>query len=215
MDRPGFAVALGVRVHARDGAPLTDERAAQELRRAAAAFVGAEPELVAGPSSVTHDAILVIGLTSPEAVVPAALAMTRELRPSPTTFCSAVVARGSDPIEAELLATGAAANTCLARIHETDPREARALIVGPEVDGLAGTLLGLLLEAHDGMTERQRQIVDLMRSSRTQQAVATHLDVSRQAINQSLASAGWPYLKRAEDVLTQYLASAARETVRA
>jgi len=213
MDRSESAVALAVRLHARDGTPLTDVRAGNGLREAAAELARTEPELIAGPSSLTHDAVLVIQLCSPGDIVSAALAMTRRLRPSLTTFCSAVVPRGSEPVEAGLLASGAASNTCVARIHEADPREARALIVGPEIDGLAGTLLGLLLEAHDSMTDRQRQIVDLMRSSRTQQAVATHLDVSRQAVNQSLTSAGWPYLKRAEEVLAHYLASAIRDSV--
>jgi FixJ family two-component response regulator len=62
-------------------------------------------------------------------------------------------------------------------------------------------MIDLILEAYDGMTERQRQVIALVRESGTQQKVAQHLGVSRQAVNQSLAAARWPHLRRAEEAV--------------
>ena len=63
------------------------------------------------------------------------------------------------------------------------------------------------------MTDRQRQVVALVRESGSQQAVAQHLNVSRQAVNQSLTSAGWQHLLRAESVARARLARAAGEVL--
>ncbi len=57
------------------------------------------------------------------------------------------------------------------------------------------------------MTERQRLTISLIKKSDTQQQVATHLDVSRQAVNQSLAAAGWPHLQRAEEAVRDHLSA--------
>ena len=65
----------------------------------------------------------------------------------------------------------------------------------------------MVLASYDAMTERQRQIISLIKESETQQQVATHLDVSRQAVNQSLAAAGWPHLKRAENAVREHLSA--------
>jgi DNA-directed RNA polymerase specialized sigma subunit len=65
----------------------------------------------------------------------------------------------------------------------------------------------MVLTSYDAMTERQRQIISLIKESDTQQEVATHLDISRQAVNQSLTAAGWPHLKRAEDAIRQHLSA--------
>jgi DNA-binding phage protein len=86
-------------------------------------------------------------------------------------------------------------------LPETDVRESRFLVAGGGRGELVGTLLDLILEAYDAMTQRQRQIVDLVKTSDTQQQVATHLGISRQAVNQSLTAAGWPHIERAETVV--------------
>ncbi len=83
----------------------------------------------------------------------------------------------------------------------------RAAALSPDDRSVLGALVGLLHAAYDGMTERQRQMISLIRSSDTQQQVARHLSVSRQAVNQSLAAAGWPHLRRAEEaVLVRFAA---------
>lgn len=205
------AVALAVRAHPRGGPHTGDPATAERLRRAAAAVRRESPGAVSGPSTVTPEGTLLLPIAEPVAALAAIRAVADELRPAASTFCVAVVedaetasAAGHDSI---VLATDSAAREALAGIEETDVRERRVRLLVPSAGHTLEALFDLLLVTYDGMTERQRQIVALARSSDTQQQVATHLDVSRQAINQSLASAEWSHLRRAEDAIERQLTS--------
>jgi DNA-binding CsgD family transcriptional regulator len=112
-----------------------------------------------------------------------------------------------NPVEASLLAAEAAASLALRDVEETDVREPRVSLLAPGHAPLLAALAGMVLASYDAMTERQRQIISLIKESDTQQEVATHLDISRQAVNQSLTAAGWPHLKRAEDAIRQHLSA--------
>ncbi len=208
------AVALAVRVHPRGGAPSGDEPSVRALREAASAVGRRDPDMLSGPSSVSHAGVLLLALSAPGAILEAILAVADELRPLGTTFCAAVSARtgplsgaSRNPVEASLLAAEAAASLALHDVEETDVRERRVSLLAPGHDPLLAALAGMVLASYDAMTERQRQIISLIKESDTQQEVATHLDVSRQAVNQSLAAAGWPHLRRAEDVVREYLSA--------
>lgn len=96
-----------------------------------------------------------------------------------------------------MLGAHAADAAARAGLSETDHRDSRVRVVGPAAGPAIGAALDLLLSAYDAMTDRQRQIVELVKSAPTQQDVATHLGISRQAVNQSLASARWPHLESA------------------
>jgi DNA-binding phage protein len=198
------AVALATELHSPDGNRRGDEEAARLLRAAALAFGARAPWAVAGASSLTAASVLVLPLTSPETLLDAVLALAASLRAHRPTFCGSVAesARGDD---AGLLAQTAAADRAVAGLSSTDARGPRAVMLAPEEDATLGALVDLILTAHDAMTARQRQVVALVRESRSQQAVAKHLGVSRQAVNQSLASAGWPILSHAEGVARERL----------
>lgn len=202
------AVALAVRVHPQGGAPSGDEPSVRALREAASAVGRRNPEMLSGPSSVSPEGVLLLALSAPGTILEAILAVADELRPLGTTFCAAVSARTSSDggafpgsLESSVLAIGAAASLALHGVEETDVREHRVSLLAPGHDPLLAALAGMVLATYDAMTERQRQIISLIKESDTQQQVATHLDVSRQAVNQSLAAAGWPHLKRAEDAV--------------
>jgi DNA-binding phage protein len=199
------SVALAVRAHGSDGRVLTDANTLARMRAAAAELGEAGRDMLAGPTGVVGEGTLVLQLVSPDVILPAALIIASSIRPAKTTFCAAAdPARGvgsPEPgiaIDAALLASDAAAKEAVERLSETDVRESRFLVEAGSSGAIAGALLGLILEAYDAMTERQRQIVDLVRASDTQQQVARHLGVSRQAVNQSLSAAGWPHIDRAE-----------------
>jgi hypothetical protein len=216
MDRFTRAVALVARGHARDGTQLNDAETKDLLRAAGARLGEAYSGVLTAPSTVTQDGVLVLSLTSPEAILDAVLHVASELRPVKTTFCAAVVPREgaaatelTQRLEAAVLAAGTAESEASSRLLDTDPRECRAIVLAEEEDRLASVLIDLLLECYDAMTDRQRQIVSLIRESDTQQEVATHLRISRQAVNQSLAASGWLHLKRAEDSLEFHLAGLA------
>jgi DNA-binding phage protein len=147
----------------------------------------------------------VVQLASPEAIVDAVLALSASLRPHRPTFCG-VVAERTRGDDAGLIVPAAAADRAVAGLAATDPRGPRTALFVPGEDAALGALIDLLLTAHDSMTTRQRQVVGLVRESDSQQAVARHLGVSRQAVNQSLASAGWPMLAHAEGVARARLA---------
>jgi DNA-binding CsgD family transcriptional regulator len=205
MARPTSLVALAARVHARDGTERGDADAKARLRAAGAALTAGAPELSAGPSDVTGDGVLVLALASPEAILQAILTVAEELRPEKTTFCAAILrARpgaerdAPESLETAVLAMDRAAREAVAGVAGTDVRESRTRVLQPDPDPGLEALLDLILEAYDGMTERQRQVISLVRRSSTQQEVAKHLGVSRQAVNQSLAAARWPHLRRAE-----------------
>jgi hypothetical protein len=214
MIKPSCAVALAARLHATNGAPRGDDEAAARLRQAAAAIGQETPEILAGPSDTTADAVLVLSLSSPAAILSAILSIAEMLRPCKTTFAASVVpldeathGRASESVDAALLASDRAATLATSRIGETDARESRVLVLAPDRDGVLDALLGLIVEAYDAMTERQRQIVSLVRSSDTQQRVAKHLSISRQAVNQSIIAAGWPHLRLAEEAVARRLGS--------
>ena len=208
------AVALAVRVHPRGGAPSGDEAAVQALREAASAVGRTNPEMLSGPSSVSSEGVLLLSLGDPGTILGAILALADELRPVGTTFCAAVSA-GNGPldgastnsVESSFLAAEAAATLALQAVEETDVREHRVSLLAPDNAPLLSALAEMVLASYDAMTERQRLTISLIKESDTQQQVATHLDVSRQAVNQSLAAAGWPHLRRAEDVVREYLSA--------
>ena len=100
-------------------------------------------------------------------------------------------------LEVAVLSAHASDASARAGLSETDHRDSRVRVLGHGAVPALGAALDLLLEAYDSMTDRQRQIIRLVKSSRTQQHVASHLGISRQAVNQSLASVGWPHLDSA------------------
>lgn len=208
------AVALAVRVHRRGGAPSGDEPSVRALREAASAVGRRDPDMLSGPSSVSHAGVLLLALSAPGAILEAILAVADELRPLGTTFCAAVSAGTGqlseaprNSVEASLMAAEAAASLALRDVEETDIREPRVSLLAPGHAPLLAALAGMVLASYDAMTERQRQIIALIKESDTQQEVATHLDISRQAVNQSLTAAGWPHLKRAEDAIRRHLSA--------
>lgn len=208
------AVALAVRVHTRGGTPSGDDAAVQALREAASAVGRTSPEMLSGPSSVSSEGVLLLSLGDPGTILGAILAIADELRPFGTTFC-AVVSAGNGPlgetsgnsIESSLLAAEAASTLALQAVEETDVREHRVSLLAPDHAPLLSALAEMVLASYDAMTERQRLTISLIKESDTQQQVATHLDVSRQAVNQSLAAAGWPHLKRAESAVREHLSA--------
>ncbi len=211
------AVALAVRAHPRGGAPSGDEATVRALRDAAASLGRRNADMLTGPSSVSPEGTLTLALSSPGEIVEAMLSLADDLRPLGTTFCAAVSAAGGtreaaspDRLESTLLAAEAAASLAVHGVGETDLRERRVSIMAPEYDSLASSLADMLLASYDAMTLRQRQIIALIKESETQQQVATHLAVSRQAVNQSLAAAGWPHVKRAEGAIREHLSARAR-----
>jgi len=187
----------------------------ERLRAAATALGENAPGVMTGPSVVTEEGLLLLSLAAPEAALTAVLGIAAAMRPTRTTFCAVAVAAGTgvqtsaiQPVDGALIAAGAAADRASSSILDTDPRECRVLVFLPDEEPQTGALIDLVLERYDSMTDRQRQIVSLIRNSDTQQEVATHLDISRQAVNQSLAASGWLHVRRAEDVIRDRLAGA-------
>jgi DNA-binding NarL/FixJ family response regulator len=214
MTKSTCAVALAVRVHAGSGAARNDAETVERLRAAAVSIGEETPGILAGPSDTTPGAVLILPLTSPEAILSAILSIAERLRPGKTTFAASVVALdeaspggSEETVEATLLASDRAATTAASSIGETDARESRVLVLAPGRDGVLDALLDLIVEAYDAMTERQRQIISLVRNSDTQQQVAQHLSISRQAVNQSIMAAGWPHLRLAEEAVARRLGS--------
>jgi hypothetical protein len=212
MSKSSCAVALAARVHSRDGAARNDAEAVERLKAAAVAIARESPDVVAGPSDTSSDAVLILPLSSPRAILGAVLSIAEQLRPVKTTFTASIVAldegtgsAADDSVEAALLASDRAATLAAARIADTDPRESRVLVLGPERDAVLDALIDMIVETYDAMTRRQRQIVSLVRISDTQQQVAKHLGISRQAVNQSIIAAGWPHLKLAEQAVLSRL----------
>jgi hypothetical protein len=208
------AVALAARAHERDGRVSISSAPFSRLRAAAAEMGQTGAELIGGPSADAGDGVLVLPLTTPDAVLAVVLRLASLMRPFKTTFCAAIVPTtrsrsggGAQSVDAALLAADRAAGAAAAGIADTDPRDSRIVVLGPGPEALVAALIDLIIEAYDSMTERQRQIVDLVKQSETQQQVAGHLGVSRQAVNQSLGSAGWPHLERAEETARGHLAS--------
>ncbi len=215
MDATRCAVTLAARGHARDGRQLSDPGTVDRLRAAATALGANAPGVLTGPSVVTEDGLLLLSLAAPEAALAAVLGIATAMRPTRTTFCAVAVAAetggqasATPAVDGALIAAGAAADRASSSILDTDPRECRVLVFLPHEEPQTGALIDLVLERYDSMTDRQRQIVALIRNSDTQQEVATHLDISRQAVNQSLAASGWLHVRRAEGVVRSRLADA-------
>ncbi len=203
------------------GVRRADRTALELLRRASGDLVARRTELLALPGVVAPDGVLSVTPSSPRAVVEIILAVAAAARPEQTTFCvtmappdnilrerpdDALTHTPSRDLEDAVLGAHAADASARAGLSETDHRDSRVRVVGPGAVPVLGAALDLLLEAYDAMTDRQRQIIQLVKSSRTQQDVATHLGISRQAVNQSLASARWPHLDSAEQHIGASLA---------
>jgi hypothetical protein len=182
--------------------------------RAAATDLGEHAlGVLIGPSVVTEDGLLLLSLAAPEAVLAAVQGIAASMRPTRTTFCAVAVPAETGgqtlatlPVDGALIAADTAADRASSSILDTDPRECRVVVYLPNEEPQTGALIDLVLERYDSMTDRQRQIVALIRNSDTQQEVATHLDISRQAVNQSLAASGWLHVRRAEEVIKSHLA---------
>jgi hypothetical protein len=163
---------------------------------------------------LTPDGVLLLPLSGPDRVMDAVLSIAGALRPAPSTYCAAIEGGdggdGASHVESALMAAQAAASAALHEILSTDARERRIRLMTPEPDLVASALAAMILASYDAMTERQRQMIRLIKDSETQQQVATHLGVTRQAVNQSLAAAGWPYLRRAEEAMRDCLARRSR-----
>jgi hypothetical protein len=200
-------VVLAAQLHTTDGRRRGDDEALRLLRGAAQAFASGHPETLTGAPSAAAEGVIVLHPAAGSALLDALLALAASLRPHRPTFCGTIARRTPD------IGRSAAVERAVARLADTDARGPRALMLIPDVDSVLGALLDLVLEAHDGMTERQRQVVALVRESGSQQAVAQHLNVSRQAVNQSLTSAGWQHILRAESVARARLARAAGEVL--
>lgn len=218
MPGEATAVALAARAHPRGGAPSGDEDTVRRLRTAAAAVGKKHPDAMSGPSIMSPEGTLVLSLTSPGAILETMLLLSEELRPLSLTFCAALADRSggrsgggaAGSIESAVLAADSVTSTALSGVSDTDIRERRVRVLSPEAQPVLASLIALILVAYDGMTERQRQIVTLAKECDTQQEVARHLGVSRQAVNQSLGAAGWPHLRRAEEAARVRLSSMPR-----
>ena len=212
------AVALAARAHARNGRQRDDSDVRERMEKAARSFVSAHREVCSGPPSSTPDSVLVIPLARASGLVDALLFLDSALAPLRLTFAGALArdGRAAAPrdagcLDAAVLAEGSAVELALSRLADTDPRTSRVVLLLPEPDPVLSALVCLVLDLRRGMTARQRQVIALVEETGSQQAVAGHLNVSRQAVNQSLAAAGWPALRAAELVARASLAAAARE----
>ncbi len=185
---------LAVRAWGTEGRERSDITAVEQLRDAAAALTGSHPQALAGPSEPTPDGALLLSLASPSEALNVILAISDLARPLRTTFAIALAQ------EPEM--SGAAA---LSALEATDPRDARILVHRAGNDFILASLIDLVLLAFDSMTKRQRQIIALVEDSDTQQQVAAHLNISRQAVSQSLAAAHWPHLRRASAAIAASL----------
>lgn len=208
--------ALAVRSHARDGTGRSAPGALEELRASAAALEDERTAALASAPEVGADGVMTVTLASPPEALPVVLAVADALRPAKTTFGLAIVPGADpsdDPREGPRVAEGLAAARARECLDQADPRAARVVVAARERRQAVSTLLDLVLEAYDTMTPRQRQIVELAKHSPTQQDVATHLNISRQAVNQSLTAAGWFHLRSAEEVIHRRLADLGGQAV--
>jgi len=203
---------LAVKSHARAGAGPAAAETLERLRASAEAFGRERPGALTAPPNISSDETMTLSLASPGHALPAMLALADAARPSKTTFGLSIAPAGpggtpADPASIASAPGPLAAARARECLEETDPRSGRVVIAGRERRLAVSTLCDLVLEAYDAMTPRQRQIVELAKHSPTQQDVATHLDVSRQAVNQSLAAAGFFHLRAAEQVIARRLAA--------
>jgi len=201
------AAVLAVRVWGTEGRERSDSAALKRLREAAAAVALSNSQALAGPSVSSPDGALLLPLASPSEALNVILAVADHTRPLRTTFAVVLakepVSEGASTTARDggtllrYLAIEEASASALSTLAATDPRDARTLVRWPRDDSVLASLIDLVLLSYDSMTERQRQIIALVRESDTQQQVAAHLNVSRQAVNQSLAAANWQHVRRA------------------
>ena len=208
----GCALLVAAQICDPSGVRRADPEALRLLRLAAGELSERRAQLLALPGTVAPDGVLSVTPSSPRAVVEVILAVAATVRPEHSTFCVTTVTpddvlREHPPdeipqsptrdLEIALLGAHAVDASARAGLSTTDHRDSRVRVLAPAVMPAIGAALDLLLEMYDSMTERQRQIIQLVKASKTQQDVATHLGISRQAVNQSLASAHWPHLESA------------------
>jgi DNA-binding NarL/FixJ family response regulator len=227
MMRGKSVAVLAVRAWGTEGRERSDTTAVEQLKDAAAAIAAADPQALAGPSESTPDGALLLPLASPSGTLNVILTIADLVRPLRTTFAvvltqepvtrnapthGGAAARGTDarPPHDEgadfiCLTLAEASASALSALEATDPRDARVLVRRPRDDSVLASLIDLVLLAYDSMTERQKQIIALVEESDTQQQVAAHLNISRQAVNQSLAAAHWSHLRRASAAIAARL----------
>lgn len=219
---------LAARAHTADGSRRGDTVAVAQLGAAARAAEDELPDAFALPFELTENGTLLLQLTSPTHALDIMLLVSDAARPIATTFSLAIPATetGWDRVpENASTERGAPAPSTAARtgphraspetgdmapdaiecIDETDPKGARVVVATPKRDHVLSALMDLVLDAYESMTARQRQIVRLVKIAGQQQRVATHLGVSRQAVNQSLGAARWPHLRTAERAVRRRL----------
>jgi hypothetical protein len=205
--------ALAVRLHESAGTPRGDSEAARRLSACAAPLASRIP--LAAPPERTRDGSLLLMPTRAEDLLELIEEMADGLRPDRTTFGLAIrpAAGHSTTIDAAAMGADAVATAALTALLATGVRSARVAALAPGRRPMLESLITLVLEFIDRMTERQRQIIALVRESDTQQQVAQHLGVSRQAVNQSLTSAGWSHILRAEEAIRDALSELTRDAV--
>ncbi len=214
------AAVLAVQAWGTEGRERSDRVAVEQLRDAAAAVALSDPQALAGPSVSSPDGALLLSLASPSEALNVILAVADHTRPLRTTFAVVIAQEPVDedhPATADTpstrdgdvllryLAIEEASASALSALEATDPRDARTLVRRPQNDPVLASLIDLVLLAYDSMTERQRQIIALVKGSDTQQQVAAHLRISRQAVNQSLAAANWSHIRRASAAIVTRL----------
>ena len=224
-DGHGCTVVVATQICDRNGVRRSDASTVRRLRQAAARLTEHMPGSLAAPGVVSQDGVLTLAPAAAELVVDLLLRVADATRPEKTTFCVTLTPKPdptnlsvhentesaehgspqSSALDAAVLSSHAADTLARDALSQTDYRDTRVVVLAAQNQTLLATLLDLLLEAYDAMTERQRQIIQLVNSNRTQQDVATHLGISRQAVNQSLASARWPHLDRAARRVTSRL----------
>ncbi len=203
-------VALTARLHDSAGTPRVDEAALETLMAAAERLV--QGSHLSAPPEPGGDGALILRPDSAGRLLDVTEDLADGLRPGRATFGMAITSGPRVPgsLDSALVGTDVASTTAMTALLATSLRGARVAILAPGRQPLIEALISLILEFTDRMTDRQRQIIALVRESETQQQVARHLGVSRQAVNQSLTSAGWQHIRRAENAAREGLAALAR-----
>ena len=199
---PAVTLALAARAHTANGRRRDDPEAIAILERAARDLSGSRPGSLLASPSVTREGVLLAEPASSSALLDTLIALSVSLAPVRATFCAAVLP----------LPRSAAIERAVQGLDDADPRAPRVVALAPDRDELLGALAALVLEAYRVMTVRQRQVVSLVKEIGSQEDVARHLGVTRQAVNQCLGSAGWPHLREAERTLRRHVARSAGET---
>jgi len=208
MDGLGIHTALAIRLHESGGTPRSDAQASATLLECVGLVAGAR--LVAPPEE-GNDGAVVLRPDGPESLLELIERTADGLRPARATYGVALAGANAPVASLDRVVVGADAVTtaALTALLATGLRSTRVAILAPARQPLLEALTSLILEFTDRMTDRQRQVIALVRDSRTQQQVAKHLGVSRQAVNQSLTSAGWHHIRHAETAVRDGLVALA------